>query len=46
MAQQTLHLRITNMTSLPDGGPLEATAAPGEILANVVDSDGNPVELP
>src|SRR6056297_1920213 len=32
MAQQTLHLRITNMTSLPDGGPLEATAAPGEIL--------------
>ena len=32
MAQQTLQMRITNMTSLPDGGPLEVSAAPGQIL--------------
>jgi type VI secretion system FHA domain protein len=32
MQNQTLRLRITNMSSLPDGGPLEVSVAPGEIL--------------
>jgi len=32
MTQTRLHLRIVNMTSLPDGGPLEAWVAPGQIL--------------
>jgi len=32
MVNQTLCLRITNMSSLPDGGPLEVTATPDQIL--------------
>jgi type VI secretion system FHA domain protein len=32
MENQRLRLRITNMSSLPDGGPLEVSVAPGEIL--------------
>ena len=32
MAHHTLRMRIVNMASLPDGGPLEVTAAPGELL--------------
>jgi len=32
MVTQTLCLRITNMSSLPDGGPLEVTATPDQIL--------------
>ncbi len=32
MTQPALHLRIVNMTSLPDGGPLEARVAPGGML--------------
>ena len=32
MQNPTLRLRITNMSSLPDGGPLEVSVAPGEIL--------------
>ena len=32
MENQKLRLRITNMASLPDGGPLEVSVEPGEIL--------------
>lgn len=32
MENQRLRLCITNMSSLPDGGPLEVSVAPGEIL--------------
>jgi|SRR6056297_1103248 len=32
MVTQTLCLRISNMSSLPDGGPLEVTATPDQIL--------------
>lgn len=32
MTRTSLHLRIINMTSLPDGGPLEASVAPGGML--------------
>lgn len=32
MTQTPLHLRIVNLTSLPDGGPLEVSVAPGGLL--------------
>ncbi len=32
MTQTALHLRIINLTSLPDGGPLEVSVAPGGML--------------
>ncbi len=32
MTKSPLHLRIINMTSLPDGGPLEVSVAPGDML--------------
>ncbi|MDD7972860.1 type VI secretion system-associated FHA domain protein TagH [Roseinatronobacter alkalisoli] len=32
MTRTHLHLRIVNMTSLPDGGPLEVSIPPGEML--------------
>lgn len=32
MNQTALHLRITNLTSLPDGGPLAVSVAPGGML--------------